>query len=115
VKYIKTYEYLDVDFDEYDTNFWLINCKDEIYFIASLYHINLDEEKIKDFLKKRDQIILIDSNDDKFYITTSGYMNFSEGYFWYIEHDYEFMGEIVPTKEEIELAELRRDLNKYNL
>jgi hypothetical protein len=111
MKYLKTYE---TDYVPKKRRFWLINCKDEAYFISSLYHIKIKKDAIKNFLEIRDYIIK-KYNDEKYYMTISGYMNFSEGYYWYIESGLKFMGEIAPTQKEIELAELELATKKYNL
>ena len=125
MKYLKTYEFFN-SYEEKE-NFWLI-CENEVYFLASLHHIKVLEEDIESFLRRREVILSfkfepafpiqnfpVETQNKKFYVTLSGYMPFSKGYDYYIKYGLKYMGEIIPTNEEIEDVEFKCNIKKYNL
>ena len=106
MKYLKTYS---------ERKFWLINCKNDAYFLASLRHIKCGKRQIDYFFSIYHRVNLVFPAEEYLYISEMGYMPYTDtGYNWYITN-HEYMGEIIPTEEEIETAELEFNVSKYNL
>jgi len=116
------------NFDNFENirRFWLIKISDEIFFLASLYHINCTKNDIKYFTEIANNLnefnakyiyINKDTIDDSGKKTgLRGYDDYSkESFEWYKDNNFIYKGEINPTEQEIKMAELELATNKYNL
>jgi hypothetical protein len=104
--------------------FWLldldIKSDDDTYRLASLMKIGCTDDEIEFMLNLFDgmeEMIYINLNSGvNSGVDEAGYMPGDKiGYDWYKDNGYEYMGEIIPTEEDIERAEIKLDADKYNL
>ena len=104
--------------------FWLLNIKNEYYMLASLKTIKCTRDEINFFTKI---VALRNFGENKIYINRTtidpdfgldarGYNVYKKDSFeYYSENGYEYMGEIIPSPEELEKVKFEMDVKKYNL
>ena len=118
MKYIKTFDSIQPNAKQ---TYWKIRA-DSPYLETSLYKLNLPDKQIKYILNnevissgKYEYIYIPDANINLNVWNSWGSHDYNEnknGYQWYDDKEYIYLGELEVTPEDIELFKL---VNKYNI